>query len=199
MPLPYDDLRAAMATPNLTAAVDLGRLATLVRKKARARVGDLGLTLGGALIGPAVDTATVRELAADVARLPAPARERVAALALALVESPTDALAFRAALVAVRRAVSLVLAAEVPWSALVDGTVLQAARESGRHGLELAKKNDAAEELVRRVCLAVAVPIEGEPFAGAGERLSALDPEKLAREARRRELAGALKKTLKTP
>jgi len=150
-------------------------------------------------VGPSVDTPTVRELAADLARLPVSAHTRASALGLALAESPADALALRGALLAVRQGVSLVLGAEVPWSALIDGTVLQAARESGRHGLELAKKNDAAEELVRRVCLAVAVPLVGEPFAGARERLLALDPEELARESRRRELSSALKKTLKTP
>lgn len=194
--LPTDELYAVFATPDPRAAVDAARLATLVRQRAKVHPKAPALGLATALVGPQVDTATVREVEVDLAALPAPARLAADALAVALGESPADAAALRLALATRRDALSVVLGAPVPFSVAIDATVLQAARESARHGGDLGKKGPAAEELVRRVARAVGAGIGAESPETSRAALAALDPEALARAARRQEITVTLEKTL---
>lgn len=194
--LPTDELFAVFATPDPRAVVDVARLATLVRQRAKVRPKAPALGLATALVGPQVDTATVREIEVDLAALTAPARLAADALAVALGESPADAAALRVALTTRRDALSVVLGATVPHSVVVDATVLQAARESARHGGDLGKKGPAAEELVRRVAGAVGARVEAESPETSRATLAALDPAALAREARRKEITATLEKAL---
>lgn len=148
--------------------------------------------------GPSADTLTARELELELAALTEDARSLVRVVAPALAAHEAGAAAHRA-LLGIGAAMGAVFAAMVPPAVVVDATLIQACRECAWGAPQLAEKG-RGKELVRRLARSLGLPVNDgkgvEDEATSASKLTALDPERAAEGARRRELEKAIRARL---
>ncbi len=131
------------------------------------------------------DAATVHELEVEIGALEPAAQKNASALAGALAALPEEAAVVSRALLGISGACAGVLYAHVPWSSVIDATLLEACRVTG--ALFRPFMPGREEYLVLRLGQSLAVPVRGLEGPLLAKRLAELDPE--AAQARARDAA----------
>lgn len=191
MTTPFEQLVAAVRTAGNRAGTI--RIKSWKRALASARALEpsrAAYVLARTAVGPAVDTATVRELELEIATLDERARDLCCTLAPALEVMPEESSVIQRALAGIAGASAAAIGAWLPWSSVIDATLLGACR---------ACSGTDAEELARRVAHALGVSVEGKGRESPEESalaLRALDARVQAEERERKRIEQELRAKL---